>query len=343
LKKWLVVLSLTALAAVPEVATAATRPAEVPLWKRLLHAILPGAVPVTEHSVRPTHHRRGGPEPASLEASLPLPTASPRPSFKELRRPSASVQETRLPAAALPPLPPSRPDNTVIPPTATMEFVRPQSRDLPSSVTNQIGSADDAEVVRPPADRAPASTPAKSIRSVSAIAVPAATVAKSRQIAQLQSNTDEVGSLPTPELFPTPTPLPHPRPLRNTAPGVTSTGDGALALISPGALAPLVAPDQIPSVPSKAGCDGGQRILSAYYWVGRRTASGQPFNPHGMTAAHRTLPFGTHLTVTNPRTGQSVNVVVNDRGPFVRGVSLDLSLAAAKAIGMHGTGSVCIL
>jgi len=62
-----------------------------------------------------------------------------------------------------------------------------------------------------------------------------------------------------------------------------------------------------------------------------------------MTAAHRTLPFGTHLTVTNPRTGQSVNVVVNDRGPFVRGVSLDLSLAAAKAIGMHGTGSVCIL
>ena len=83
--------------------------------------------------------------------------------------------------------------------------------------------------------------------------------------------------------------------------------------------------------------------MSAYYWEGRHTASGQPFNPHGMTAAHRTLPFGTHLTVTNPRNGQSVTVVINDRGPFVSGVSLDLSLGAAQAIGLHGTGSVCIL
>ena len=90
-------------------------------------------------------------------------------------------------------------------------------------------------------------------------------------------------------------------------------------------------------------CNGGQRVKSAYYWEGRHTASGQPFNPHGLTAAHRTLPFGTHLTVTNPRNGQSVTVVVNDRGPFVRGVSLDLSLAAAKAIGIHGTAAVCIL
>jgi rare lipoprotein A len=93
---------------------------------------------------------------------------------------------------------------------------------------------------------------------------------------------------------------------------------------------------------SASGCNGGRRIISAYYWEGRHTASGQPFNPHGMTAAHRTLPFGTHLTVTNPRTGQSVVVVINDRGPFVSGVTLDLSLGAAQAIGMHGTGSVCI-
>jgi rare lipoprotein A len=90
-------------------------------------------------------------------------------------------------------------------------------------------------------------------------------------------------------------------------------------------------------------CNAGQRVKSAYYWEGRHTASGQPFNPHGLTAAHRTLPFGTHLTVTNPRNGQSVTVVINDRGPFIRGVSLDLSLAAAKAIGMHGVGVVCIL
>jgi rare lipoprotein A len=90
-------------------------------------------------------------------------------------------------------------------------------------------------------------------------------------------------------------------------------------------------------------CNGGKRIISAFYWQGQRTASGQRFDPRGMTAAHRTLPFGTHLTVTNPRTGKSVTVVVNDRGPFVSGVALDLSLGAAQAIGMHGTGAVCIL
>jgi rare lipoprotein A len=94
---------------------------------------------------------------------------------------------------------------------------------------------------------------------------------------------------------------------------------------------------------SKSACNGGRRIVSAYYWEGHHTASGQPFNPHGMTAAHRTLPFGTRLDVTNPRTGKTVNVLINDRGPYVRGVSLDLSLGAAQAIGLHGTGSVCIL
>jgi rare lipoprotein A len=93
----------------------------------------------------------------------------------------------------------------------------------------------------------------------------------------------------------------------------------------------------------KSACNGGQRVVSAYYWEGHHTASGQPFNPRGMTAAHRTLPFGTRLNVTNPRTGKTVNVLINDRGPFVRGVSLDLSLGAAQAIGLQGTGSVCIL
>jgi rare lipoprotein A len=89
-------------------------------------------------------------------------------------------------------------------------------------------------------------------------------------------------------------------------------------------------------------CNGGQHIVSSYYWESRHTASGQPFNPYGMTAAHRTLPFGTRLTVTNPRNGQSVTVIINDRGPYVQGVSLDLSLGAAKAIGMQGTGVVCV-
>jgi rare lipoprotein A len=98
-----------------------------------------------------------------------------------------------------------------------------------------------------------------------------------------------------------------------------------------------------PPKSSRTDCNGGKRIMSAFYSQGQRTASGQRFDPQGMTAAHRTLPFGTRLTVTNPRTGKSVTVVINDRGPFVSGVALDLSLGAAQAIGMHGTGAVCIL
>ena len=75
--------------------------------------------------------------------------------------------------------------------------------------------------------------------------------------------------------------------------------------------------------------------------AGRKTASGQTFNPHGMTAAHRSLPFGTCLLVGNPRTGKKrKSHAVNDRGPFTRGLSLDLSLGAARAIGMRSTQTV---
>ncbi len=89
-------------------------------------------------------------------------------------------------------------------------------------------------------------------------------------------------------------------------------------------------------------CSQGVRIVSAYYSEGRHTASGQRFDPHGLTAAHRTFPFGTRLLVINPHNGKSVTVTINDRGPFVRGISLDLSLAAAKVIGMSGTAAVCM-
>jgi len=71
-----------------------------------------------------------------------------------------------------------------------------------------------------------------------------------------------------------------------------------------------------------------------------RTASGQAFNPDGLTAAHRTLPFGTCLLIGNPKTGKTVRVTVNDRGPFTPGLALDLSLGAARAIGMRSTQKV---
>jgi rare lipoprotein A len=69
---------------------------------------------------------------------------------------------------------------------------------------------------------------------------------------------------------------------------------------------------------------------------GSKTASGQRFNQNAMTAAHRTLPFGTKLRVTHG--GQSVIVTINDRGPFVHGRVLDLSTGAARAIGLTGAG-----
>ena len=73
---------------------------------------------------------------------------------------------------------------------------------------------------------------------------------------------------------------------------------------------------------------------------GNRTASGEVFNPDGLTAAHKSLPFGTCLVVGNPKTGKKVAVRVNDRGPFTAGLTLDLSHGAARAIGMHSTQSV---
>src|ERR1700710_2468468 len=73
---------------------------------------------------------------------------------------------------------------------------------------------------------------------------------------------------------------------------------------------------------------------------GRRTASGERFNTYALTAAHRTRRFGSHVTVTNLANGRSVAVRINDRGPFVRGRCIDLSRAAANAIGMGGTARV---
>lgn len=71
---------------------------------------------------------------------------------------------------------------------------------------------------------------------------------------------------------------------------------------------------------------------------GRPTASGEIFNMHAMTAAHKELPFGTRLRVTNPDNNKAVVVTVNDRGPFVRGRDLDLSYRAAKEIGLTAKG-----
>lgn len=78
--------------------------------------------------------------------------------------------------------------------------------------------------------------------------------------------------------------------------------------------------------------------LASYYKSGKFTANGERYNPHGLTAAHRKLKFGTKVRVTNLRNGKSVTVRVNDRGPFIGGRIIDLSLGAAKMIGLTKTG-----
>lgn len=87
---------------------------------------------------------------------------------------------------------------------------------------------------------------------------------------------------------------------------------------------------------------GAETGLASYYKHGKWTASGARFKPYGLTAAHRTHKFGTVLLVTNIRNGKSVRVIINDRGPFVRRRIIDLSLGAAQAIGMVGSGTAVV-
>lgn len=84
--------------------------------------------------------------------------------------------------------------------------------------------------------------------------------------------------------------------------------------------------------------NAAQQGLASYYKSGHQTANGERFNPHGLTAAHRTLPFGTFVQVTNLESGKSVVVRINDRGPFKPKRVIDLSLGAAKIIGLVRAG-----
>ncbi|MEH2462281.1 septal ring lytic transglycosylase RlpA family protein [Nostoc sp.] len=107
---------------------------------------------------------------------------------------------------------------------------------------------------------------------------------------------------------------------------------------------PVRLPVSIPKLPKQIAVGpvrisfGGMASYYGYDGSGNRTASGQRFNPEEMTAAHRSLPFGTQVRVTNTYNGRSVVVRINDRGPFVRGRVIDLSAGAARILGMIGSG-----
>ena len=98
-------------------------------------------------------------------------------------------------------------------------------------------------------------------------------------------------------------------------------------------------PDKPEQATRGASAGGGEASYYGEELRGEPTASGERFNPEGYTAAHRTLPLGTRLRVTNVNNGQSVIVRVNDRGPFVRHRVIDVSKGAARALGMLGRGT----
>ncbi|HEY6633518.1 MAG TPA: septal ring lytic transglycosylase RlpA family protein [Rhizobiaceae bacterium] len=93
------------------------------------------------------------------------------------------------------------------------------------------------------------------------------------------------------------------------------------------------------TAPASAQCGS-----ASWYALYSQTASGERMNPADLTAAHRTLPFGTKLKVTNQKNGKTVIVRINDRGPFIKGRVIDLSKAAANRLGFisSGVANICL-
>jgi rare lipoprotein A len=111
-------------------------------------------------------------------------------------------------------------------------------------------------------------------------------------------------------------------------------------------VAPAPLPEESASAPAElpeaTPLGRGSASYYAHKFHGRRTASGETFDNGAMTAAHRTLPFGSLVRVTNPATGQSVVVRINDRGPFTRGRMIDVSRAAAEELGLIARGHATV-
>ena len=84
----------------------------------------------------------------------------------------------------------------------------------------------------------------------------------------------------------------------------------------------------------------GEWVVASMYWEDKLVSTGKSFNPIGWHAAHKTLPIGTLIRVSNPKNHRSINVTINDRGPFVANRDLDLSLGAGTLLGLQGLGTV---
>jgi rare lipoprotein A len=321
----------------------------------------------------PLPPEQSAPKPAKIAQTKPVPMAkkaSPE-TAEPIRQAMPSIKAAQAVEPALPRAAPAAPKLTA---AAPHPVTAPANAPRASAPPPAVAVAEPRPDVASPSVRKVAAAKAAVI---AARAMPGAPPVQTAQAAETTQSVYAVASIDTYKpaagwLAPRPMPAPPAQPADTAQPLPTALAEphatldqamqinrkgksdraplkvailGApnLKAAIPAEEAPIEAPRPPVQQEPKSACNGGRRIITAYYWEGHHTASGQPFNPRAMTAAHRTLPFGTHLNVTNPRTGKTVDVVVNDRGPFVRGVSLDLSIGAAQAIGLHGTGSVCVL
>ena len=130
--------------------------------------------------------------------------------------------------------------------------------------------------------------------------------------------------------------------------GARQAGTGApqaygTAASAPGAASSTSLADAEPLSDNSSDISGfretGRASWYGRFFHGRRTANGERYDMHALTAAHKTLPLGSYVRVTNPDTSRSVVVRINDRGPYVRSRVIDLSYAAAKALGMQRLGT----
>jgi hypothetical protein len=335
-QRWLIVMGLILVCQVDlgqvDLAVAAGRSPS--LLQRILSVFTPRParrvhMTATDHAGLQTTE---SPQVKPVRAGAPLDAPGEAPTSLEATRLAelAPAGERALSVDAAPAITPPQP--------ALASKKAKRSNDMQVARTKKAAHREVVQTIQKP-QRPPAEPPIERVEAVPA--AQAEPASRPVQTAQMFKAENEVRSVKTTQSLPAPPMQPVP-PIKVAVLGVPNLkavlpDEGAAPVEQP-------RPDDGPIRPqSKSVCNGGRRIVSAYYWEGRHTASGQAFNPHAMTAAHRTLPFGTRLDVTNPRTGKTVNVLINDRGPFVRGVSLDLSLGAAQAIGLHGTGSVCIL
>jgi rare lipoprotein A len=344
MKRWLAALAVfTACACHVDIAAADARPPT--LWQRIVSVFAPRPPvrhPASQHFDNPQKSA------AVTKPAAPPPVAAP---------PQPAVESDVL--AALPPEPNAAAPVAAV---AAVAAVAPAetswvAEPFPEEAQPEMGAP---EMAQPPA--APAKTARKheqrkkakvDSRADTTAALPSsAPVTDTPPVTALAEPSDPPSTIApgaaAPAQFKPTKKAKH----NKAAPGyeLASLGSpGLKAALDPENTQPETAPRRFdgstfPMAPAHGSvCNEGRKVITAYYWEGSHTASGQPFNPHAMTAAHRTLPFGTHLNVTNPRTGKSVEVIVNDRGPYTTGVGLDLSIGAAQAIGLHGTGSVCIL